>query len=169
MPVLEKIGDDWEKGSIALSQVYMSGRICEELIDSVLPPQSPQRTSQPSMAVALLEDYHGLGKQILFSALRASGFELQDFGRVQVQELVRLVVKNQCRILLISVLMLPSALLVRDVVDGLRQEGMDTRVVVGGAPFRFDQKLWEEVGADATGRNIADALAVIHRYMEEMS
>ncbi len=33
VPALERIGDDWEKGNLALSQIYMSGRICEELID----------------------------------------------------------------------------------------------------------------------------------------
>ena len=78
VPVLEKIGDDWDAGIIALSQVYMSGRICEELIDSILPAASPDRTNQPSMAIAVLEDYHCLGKQILYSSLRACGYELKD-------------------------------------------------------------------------------------------
>ncbi|MDA3818788.1 MAG: B12-binding domain-containing protein [Prolixibacteraceae bacterium] len=35
---LNRIGEDWENGKLSLSQVYMSGIICEELIDKILPP-----------------------------------------------------------------------------------------------------------------------------------
>ncbi len=33
-PALEQIGAAWEKGECALTQVYMSGRICEALADN---------------------------------------------------------------------------------------------------------------------------------------
>jgi methanogenic corrinoid protein MtbC1 len=44
---LTRIGENWEKGDAALSQVYMSGRICEELVDGLLPPGDPERKDQP--------------------------------------------------------------------------------------------------------------------------
>ncbi|MCJ7716567.1 MAG: B12-binding domain-containing protein [Anaerolineales bacterium] len=37
VPVLERIGEGWETGEYSLSQVYMSGKICEDLIDNILP------------------------------------------------------------------------------------------------------------------------------------
>ncbi|MFO7842390.1 MAG: B12-binding domain-containing protein, partial [Bacteroidales bacterium] len=77
---LVRIGDSWESGNLSLSQVYMSGIICEKVIDKILPPQSPIRKSQPKMAIAVLEDFHLLGKRIIFSTLRASGYELVDLG-----------------------------------------------------------------------------------------
>ncbi len=169
IPVLEKIGVDWEKNQIALSQVYMSGRICEELVDTILPAENSQRKSQPRMAIAVLNDYHSLGKIILYSSIRASGFELLDFGRVNVEELVQKVINNDIRILLVSVLMLPSALQVKDLCQQLKQQNCSVKVVVGGAPFRFDRQLWQEVGADATGDNIADALKTVNQIIEEMS
>lgn len=30
VPVMEQIGDEWESGHLAMTQVYMSGRICED-------------------------------------------------------------------------------------------------------------------------------------------
>jgi methanogenic corrinoid protein MtbC1 len=63
---LERIGEEWQQGSVALSQVYMSGRICEWLMDDLLPPGAPERKNQPSMAIAALEDYHLLGKRIVY-------------------------------------------------------------------------------------------------------
>ena len=38
MPALEFMGAAWESGELALSQIYMSGRISESLIEQVLPP-----------------------------------------------------------------------------------------------------------------------------------
>ena len=71
---LQRIGDGWEEGKLSLSQVYMSGIICEGIIDKILPPSDPNRKDQPKMAIAVFEDYHLLGKRIIFSTLRASGF-----------------------------------------------------------------------------------------------
>ena len=43
VPALESIGAGWEAGTYSLSQVYMSGRICEEIVDSILPASDPSR------------------------------------------------------------------------------------------------------------------------------
>ena len=64
-PVLERIGAKWEDGQVSLSQVYMSGRLCEELVDTILPPSDLTRKSVPPMAIATLEDYHLLGLRIV--------------------------------------------------------------------------------------------------------
>ncbi len=164
LPALERIGAGWERGDIALSQVYMSGRICEELVNSVLPPGGSIRENQPKMAIAVLDDYHLLGKRIVYSALRASGFELLDYGQTRVDDIARRVQEDGVQILLISTLMLPSALHVQDLRSRLDELGLDVKIVVGGAPFRFDDQLWQEVGADAMGQNASDAMSIIARF-----
>ena len=40
---LERLGDGWQEGTIALSQVYMGGRICEDLVDEILPSRKPRK------------------------------------------------------------------------------------------------------------------------------
>lgn len=168
VPALEQVGQAWEAGTVALSQVYMSGRFCEQLVEQVLPPSDPDRKHQPRSAIVVLSDYHMLGKRIVYSILRSSGFELFDYGRMDTDELVARVLNDRVRVLMISVLMLPSALKVRDVCARLREAQPPVKVVVGGAPFLFDDQLWREVGADAMGRNAAEAIAVVGRWMEEM-
>ena len=160
---LERIGEGWQKGDVALSQVYMSGRICEELMDDLLPPGAPARKNRPLMAIATLEDYHLMGKRIVYSVLRAEGFDLKDYGRVTVDQAVRRAVEDRLQVLLISTLMLPSALHVRDLVMRLKSVRPDVKVVVGGAPFLFDPELWREVRADAMGRSASDAAGIIEK------
>lgn len=168
VPALEAIGDAWESGDIALSQVYMSGRFCEQLVDQSLPPSDPDRKHQPRSAIVVLSDYHMLGKRIVYSVMRASGFELFDYGRMDVDELVERAIADKLRVLLISVLILPSALKVRQVCDRLKAANVPIKVMVGGAPFMFDEQMWRDVGADAMGRNAAEAVSIVNAWMGEM-
>lgn len=165
VPALTGIGERWERGEAALSQVYMSGRICEELVDGILPPGDPERRDQPPMAIAVLDDYHMLGKRIVYAVLRAGGYELKDYGRVTVDEVVEKAKNDHIRVLLLSTLMLHSALHVLDVVEKFKKEGLAVRVVVGGAPFRFDDQLWRDVGADAMGQSASDVPGIVQAMM----
>jgi methanogenic corrinoid protein MtbC1 len=164
LPALESIGRQWEQGHIALSQVYMSGRICEELVEALLPAAADCLAEGPIIALAVLEDFHLLGKRMVHATLRAGGFAVRDYGRMDVASLVWRVIDDGIDIVMLSTLMLPSALRVAKVRNDLDRAGRgDVRIVVGGAPFRLDETLWREVGANAMGRTAADAPAIIAR------
>lgn len=166
-PALEAIGEGWYKGLFSLSQVYMSGRMCEEIIDEVLPKAKGTR-DKPVIAVAVLNDFHLLGKKMVAAHLRAAGFALKDYGAgCSAEELVSSVRADSIEILLISTLMLPSAMDVRQVRDGLDRLGLKTKLIVGGAPFLFDSELWKEVGADLMGYHASEAASLIKRLEGE--
>lgn len=165
---LENIGQDWENGKVSLSQVYMSGVICEELIDEYIPEQNIQRIDVPKTGIGVLLDYHGLGKRMVYSTLRAGGLNIIDLGLgLSVEEMVEKTMSEGIEILLISTLMLPSAMKVRNVRDRLTESGYKGKIIVGGAPFRLDPELWKQVGADATSNNAGDILQTIERVVKE--
>lgn len=169
VPALEEIGRRWEDGTVALSQVYMSGRICEEIVDTMLPPGDPKRINQPQMAIAVFEDHHTLGKRIVVSVLRAGGYELMDYGHgINAEDLVKQVTRDRIRILLISTLMLPAAVRAKEAIAQIKKDLPTTKVIVGGAPFNFDPSLWQEVGADAMGRTATETLEIVNRFAREM-
>jgi len=161
--ILVRIGEEWEEGLLSLSQVYMAGKICEEIVDEVLPPASPTRKRQPKAAIVMLEDHHVLGKRIVYTVLRSSGFELEDWGAgLQIDEIVTKAIENKIEVLLVSTLMLNSALHVKDLIIKLKEKNPGLKVIVGGAPFIFDKVLWKEVDAYAMGENAADAIKIFN-------
>ncbi len=163
---LQTIGEDWETGSTSLAQIYMSGVICEELIDQYFPQAKNENSNFPKLAIAVLLDHHALGKKLVTSIIKAHGFDILDLGKgLSVDELLRLTLENNIEILLISTLMLPSALKVGVLTDKLRELGSEVKVIVGGAPFRFDHHLWEKVGADADGKNATDIIDILNRVV----
>ena len=162
VPAMERIGSDWEKETVSMAQVYMSGRVCEDLMNSVLPSAEMVSQNDQKMAIAVIEDYHVLGKRIIYTVLRASGFELLDYGHgISADDLVGRVIEDKIDILLISALMLPAALKVKNVREKLNKLNYSVKIIVGGAPFRFDKKLWKEVGSDATGKDSSEAIKII--------
>ncbi len=163
VPALERIGNNWELGKASLSQVYVSGRMCEEVVDTLLPSLNDQRGERQRVALTVLEDFHLLGLRIVYSVLRASGRAPLSYGRMALEPLVERIKQDDIHLLLVSTLMLPAALRVKDLTARLRDEGLQTRVAVGGAPFCFDTELWREVGADAMGRSATDAIGIVDR------
>jgi len=164
LPILEKMGAGWEAGSVSLSQVFMAGRLVEDAAEELLSTPKNSSSADSKIAVVLLDDYHMLGKQMVMTSLRLTGFDICDYGRMKVEELVQRIKEDSIKLLLISTLMLRSALLVKEVRRALTEAGLKVTIFVGGAPFRFDQNLWREVGADAFGNNAADAIRLVRDF-----
>jgi methanogenic corrinoid protein MtbC1 len=169
VPALEEIGRDWEQGKVALSQIYMCGRICEELIDSILQFNTTERQWHPKMAIASPGDHHLLGKRVVYSVLKASGFELLDYGYIESNNLIHRVKNDKIQILLLSTLMLPAALNIATIRKKLQELQFDVKIVVGGAPFRCDNELWQDVGADAMCRNASEIVGKIKQLTVEIN
>ncbi len=164
MGALEKIGTDWEDGQLSLSQVYMSGVICEELIEQYMPNFNVTSNKEPRIGIAVLQDHHALGKRIVCSVLRAGGYDVLDFGQgLSAEEISEKTMEKKVDILLISTLMLASALQVKKVVEILREKNMPVKIIVGGAPFRLDSSLWQKVNADADGKNGTEVSKMIEK------
>ncbi len=168
VPCLESIDLGWVEGRVALAQVYLSAQICEDILQEVLSDNGDAKPSiTEQIAIVLLEDYHSLGKMIVRSALLAAGYSVLDFGRMEVEEIVARLKESSIELLLVSVLMLPSAHKVAQLKQRLEEESIPTKLIVGGAPFRLDQKLWQEVGADGFGAVASDAIDIVKRILRE--
>ncbi|WP_346355745.1 cobalamin B12-binding domain-containing protein [Azotosporobacter soli] len=168
VPALVSIGKAWEEGNVSLSQVYMSSRICEDVIHKFLPQASESEQSGPKLGIAVLADHHMLGKRIVTTVLKASGFNVIDYGQVaEGNSLARLAKKDRLDILFISTLMLHAVQevkkvrLQRDCTEGA------FKIVVGGAPYLMDHALWREVGADAMAHSAAETIILIQKLKQE--
>lgn len=165
VPALVRIGQRWDHGEVALSQVYHSGRLCQRLVQSRPRQPGPLRPDQPRMAIGILDDVHVLGKEIVLQMLRSAGYEVADWGaRLSVADLVERVARDDVEVLFLSTLMLRSALQVPRLRAELERTSPRTRIVVGGAPFRFDPALGEEVGAHRVGMVASDALLIVGEF-----
>lgn len=167
---LTSIGDKWETGEVALSQVYMSSRLCEEIALSILPENNLIDKNTPPIAILTLEDYHTLGKRIVRTVMKASGFAVNDYGTlIEPEDILEKVTEDKIKILMISVLMYPSALKIKNISKLLHEKDPSIRILVGGAPFLMDNKLWKQIGANAMGKSAADSVLIVEKWIKEDS
>jgi methanogenic corrinoid protein MtbC1 len=169
-PALEEIGARWERGELSLANVFMGSKLCERALDEHLPPSARTSEAPPRIAIGVFEDQHQLGKRMVLASLRSAGLRVLDYGGgLRAAGLVARLEKDGIQVLLLSTLMLRSALAMSGFIAELRRSGSKVRVVVGGAPFRLDPTLAARIGADAWGATASDALRLVTRLAGPIS
>jgi len=164
---LKGIGEKWEKGEASLAQVYMAGLITERIVAEYLLVNSELRINAPKMAICVLDDYHALGKRMVLSIIKSHGYIISDFGQgLSVDEIVNRALDNNIELLFISTLMFASALKVKDIKEKFDKANSKIKIIVGGAPFRLNSSLWEEVGAYAKGDSASDVISIIEKAVK---
>ncbi len=162
----KQIGDLWEKGDLALSQVYMAGKICDNLISEIVSSEPPSQSKVMPIYTVVLEDFHVLGEKMLISILRMAGYTVIDYGYgISSDSLIQSIKKDKCEILMVSTLMLHSALKIKQLKDKLIELHLNTKLIVGGAPFNIDPMLWKTVGADATASTASKSIELLQQFM----
>lgn len=164
VPLLDEAGKEWEQGLLSLSQVYMMGKFFDGWFSLNLVDETFVGQSSAKLALAVFEDHHTLGKKIVKSVLNATGYFHQDYENKNSEQLIALVIKDEIEIIMLSSLMLHSALRISNFTNELQKKNLPTKVLVGGAPFRFDDHLWVEVGADGTSADAAGVIPLIERF-----
>ncbi len=151
-----------------LAQHFMTSQIAADVSERmlVLFKTPPEIVGQVIIGTAA-GDLHTLGKRIVIGCLKAQMIEVTDLGvNVSAEKFVNEAVARKAQVIGVSAMMVHTArsengaLKVRQL---LKERGLEHKIklVVGGAPFRYDPELYKMVGADAWAENGVSALKVI--------
>lgn len=164
---LDSLSRGWDEGTVSLTQLYMGGRIAEEVAGTLLTEVAHPAAPWCNVLIATLSDRHGLGQRIVAGHLAVSGARVVSLGLgVGAEDIVKRVSNGQkFDIIAISVLMYRSALLVETLRALLERERLPIPLLVGGAPFNLDRTLWQKVGASAMGSNPAEGVAAARQLV----
>ena len=176
MPAIEQmLASVSEQMDANLAQHFLTSQIAAEVVEEMLPRfrQAPEACGTIVIGTSP-GDFHGLGKRIVIGCLKAHMIETIDLGlNVAPERFVDEAVTHGAQIIGISSMMVHTARgengcrMVRQI---LRERGLEgkIKIVVGGAPYRFDARLFMEVGADAWAENGIAAGKVITDLLREV-
>jgi methylmalonyl-CoA mutase cobalamin-binding domain/chain len=139
-----------------------------EVLNKEIARRGARRKSKGKFLIGTVEgDIHSIGKNIVTTMLRASGFEVIDLGvDVPTEVFVKKVKELKPDVLGLSALMTTTMTKQREVIEALRGAGLlkGMKVIVGGSPVSED---WaREIGADACGLDAGIAVKVALDLME---
>lgn len=158
-----------------LAQHFMTAQIAAEVTEKMLAKfQHPPAIVGRIVIGTAAGDLHSLGKRIVSGCLKALMVEVFDVGvNVRPERFIEAALEHDAQVIAISAMMVHTATGedgCRKVRELLRENGLEERfrLVVGGAPYRFDNELYKSVGADAwapdgvsAGKVIIDQINVV--------
>ena len=166
-PGMKIVGDKFEAAEIYLPQIMMSAKAMNAAMEVLEPVLAEEKGDEEGVGLAITYvqegDIHDIGHRLVTTMLGANGFEILDLGTdIPNENVVDAVAKNKGKKMLLvgSALMTTSMLGQKDTITMLKEEGLrdDVKVMFGGAPV---SDAWiDEIGADATAENAADAARV---------
>jgi trimethylamine corrinoid protein len=160
---MKTISDLFDDGEMFVPQILMAAEAFEAAVAVLTAGMTDEAKSQTKLGKVIVHtvqgDIHDVGKNIVKTMLRASGFEVIDLGRdVPVDDVVKKAIELDVDIITGSALMTTTMTSQRDIIKALEEQGVRNKFkcMFGGAPVTQD---WvDKIGADAYGENAAEAI-----------
>ena len=160
--------------SFCLAQHFMTAQIASDVVDEMLPLFKLEAQYKGKVVLgSAFGDLHSLGKRIVAGCLRAHMIEVIDLGvNVTAERFVEEALAHKVEVIAISSMMMHTArgengaLKIRKILQERNLNGI--KLVVGGAPFRFNPELYKLVQADAWAPDGVSASRVILDLIKEV-
>lgn len=166
VPALDETGIGFEQGRIFLPQLLMSAEAAKAAFEVLKNYIKVDETGESGGSVVLATvqgDIHDIGKNIVKVLLESHRFNVLDLGKdVAPETIVSAVREHDIRLLGLSALMTTTAPYMKKTIELLHKEGLDCKVVVGGAVITPSYA--EQIAADYYA---ADAMDTV-RYAERV-
>ncbi len=168
---INEVGEKFGAKEIFLSELMVAAEAC--LVGmNLLKPQlaSPIRTHLKPMGKVVIGtvygDIHFIGKNLVATMLEANGFEVYDIGEDQpVEAFVNKAEEVEADIVGASALTTTTRLEQRKIVKAIREKGLKTKIIIGGAVV--DDAWAETVGADGYAKNLQEAVILAKQLIEQ--
>jgi 5-methyltetrahydrofolate--homocysteine methyltransferase len=164
---MEIIGEKYEKGEFFLSELIMAAETMKEGIKIIEPYlQAVGKSSKGQVVLGTVEgDLHDIGKNIVASLLRGSGFGVADLGaNVPPRRFVEEAEISNAQIVGMSALLTTTMVKMADTMKALVEAGIRDRlkVILGGAPI--NSAYATKIGADAAANDAIDGVAICRKW-----
>lgn len=165
IPAITEVGDRYERRECFLPQLILSAETMQRAFGRLKPllEEESEGRERPVVVMATVEgDIHDIGKNIVNLMLRNHGFEVLDLGKnVPATDIVAAAKEHKARLIGLSALMTTTMVRMRDVVDMVRSEGLDMKVMIGGAVVT--ESFSNSIGADGFALDAVSAVRLAEK------
>ncbi|MCL5030030.1 MAG: corrinoid protein [Bacteroidetes bacterium] len=159
LPGMEVVGIRFRDNIIFVPQVLISARAMKSSL-AILEPLLSKADLKGSGTIIMgtvKGDIHDIGKNIVSMMLRSSGFTVIDLGiDTKVEKFLDAIKNENADIVGMSALLTTTMGYMKVVVDRIKEEEINVKTMVGGAPI--SKAFAMEVGADGYAKNATDAV-----------
>jgi 5-methyltetrahydrofolate--homocysteine methyltransferase len=156
---MDVVGARFKKNEIYIPEVLIAARAMKMAME-VLEPELVKAGVEPigKLAIGTVQgDLHDIGKNLVAMMLKGAGFEVIDLGvDVGPEKFVEQAMAKGVQLIGMSALLTTTMPGMEKTVAALKDAGLSTKVIVGGAPVTQDYA--DKIGADGYASDAASAV-----------
>ena len=170
LPAMDVIGTRFTDGTVFIPEVLFSARAMNnglKLLEPYLASSNVKRGGRVLIGT-VLGDLHDIGKNMVLSMMKGTGFEVTDMGvNVSTEIIVEQVRELRPDILALSALLTTTMPQMKEVIEALAAAGLrdNMKVIVGGAPV--NQMYADQIGADGYAQDAGQAVTLAKEQMAD--
>ena len=168
IPALDKIGNNFEKGTIFLPQLIMSAGVAQaafEVIRNKMIKDDVVQESKGKIVIATVKgDVHDIGKNIVKVLLENYGYDVIDLGKdVEYQAVIDAIKENDAKLVGLSALMTTTLVSMENTIKLIRENHLDCKIMVGGAVLTPDYAM--QIGADYYSKDAKESVDIAKKIL----
>lgn len=164
-PAQHEVGRLWETNVIAVADEHRATAITQYVMAQCFPLMDRPKGCHGRMVMTgVEEELHYVGANMVADVLESHGWDVRFLGtNLPHRGILQAIREHRPDWVGISATTLLSLPEVSRLIGEIRLTFRDSapRIVVGGSAFRFSPDAWREVGADAVGTSLEEAIALL--------
>jgi corrinoid protein of di/trimethylamine methyltransferase len=167
-PAMDEVGKRFQAGEMFLPELQKAADVFSAAMDIIRPKLLEAKSDVPANKNVVIGtvkgDLHSIGKDLVATMLNVAGFKVTNLGvDIATFTFLEQAEKANADVIALSALLTTTMPAQAEVIEALNSQGVkdNYKVIVGGAPV--DQEWAGKIGADAYGKDAAQAVEMIEK------
>ena len=163
---MDEIGKKFQCNEIFVPEMLISSRAMRESM-ALLEPMLVKAGIKPAFTAVIgtvQGDLHDIGKNLVAMMWKGANFAVVDLGtNVSPEKFVAAAKENNAQLVGLSALLTTTMPAMKTTVQKMREAGLKTKVLIGGAPIT--KEFADQIGADGFAPDAASAVEVARKLV----
>jgi len=163
---MEQVGVLFKNNEIFIPEVLVAARAMNAALSKLEPLLVKDKVEPKGVVVigTVKGDLHDIGKNLVAMMLKGAGYKIVDLGAdVPADRFVEAARSERAGVVALSALLTTTMIQMKAVVEAVKASGLETPVIVGGAPLTQDYA--DQIGARGYAPDAASAVDVVRRIL----
>lgn len=169
IPAVNKVGELFEQKKYFLPQLIAGATTMDMAIEYITPLLNIKDagSNKGTVVMATVEgDIHDIGKNLVVLMLKNYGYNVIDLGKdVPRDVIINSAIENNADVVGLSALMTTTMMRMKDVVDVIKKDKLELKVIIGGAVV--SQNFADEINADGYSKDANEAVKLVERLLTD--
>ncbi len=163
---MDEVGEKFSAGDLFVPEMLMAAQAMKGGL-ALLKPMLSEESSQSKGIVVIgtvKGDLHDIGKNLVSMMMEGAGFDVVDLGvDVTSEDFVTAAAEKNADVVALSALLTTTMPSMEGTVKALKEAGMTTRVIIGGAPVT--QAFADQIDADGYSADAPGAVETVRKLI----